>query len=105
MKKSIDINVELPVGYLIITKDEYNSLLANSKNTNTTKTWWNMEDLMYESNESRKWLMNNLIKSEAIWPEIESFTYLPKHHNDEYRFIGCKMQSYLIENFKRLKEK
>ncbi|MDW5472020.1 DUF771 domain-containing protein [Staphylococcus equorum] len=102
MKKSININFELPDDYLIITKDEYDYLLGKNKITN--KTWWNMEDLMYETNESRNWLMNNLIKNEVIWPEIEPFTYLPKHNNDEYRFISREMQTYLIENFKRLKE-
>ncbi|MDT3959497.1 DUF771 domain-containing protein [Staphylococcus kloosii] len=70
----------------------------------TTKTWWGMDDLINESNESRKWIMTNMIKNETIWSEIESFSHKPKHNNDEYRFIGSKMQNYLIENFKRLKE-
>ncbi|HIW38829.1 MULTISPECIES: DUF771 domain-containing protein [Staphylococcus] len=70
----------------------------------TTKTWWNMEDLMNESNESRKWIMNNLIKNENVWSEIKDFSYLPKHNNDEYRFVGPYMQQYLIDNFKNLKE-
>lgn len=70
----------------------------------TTKTWWSMEDLMNESNESRKWIKDNLFKNEDVWKEIESFSYLPKHNNDEYRFIGTKMRSYLENNFKRLKE-
>ncbi len=70
----------------------------------TTKTWWSMEDLMNESNESRKWIKDNLFKNEDVWKEIESFSYLPKHNNDEYRFVGTKMRSYLENNFKRLKE-
>ncbi len=70
----------------------------------TTKTWWSMEDLMNESNESRKWIKDNLFKNEDVWKEIESFSYLPKHNNDEYRFVGAKMRSYLENNFKRLKE-
>lgn len=70
----------------------------------TTKTWWNMEDLMNESNESRKWIMNNLIKNEVVWSEIKDFSHLPKHSNDEYRFVGPYMQQYLIDNFKKLKE-
>lgn len=70
----------------------------------TTKTWWSMEDLMNESNESRKWIKDNLFKNEDVWKEIESFSYLPKHNNDEYRFVGAKMRSYLEKNFKRLKE-
>lgn len=71
----------------------------------TTKTWWNMEDLINESNESRPWIMANMIKNELVWSEIEPFSYRPKHNNDEYRFVGPKMQDYLIENFKRLKER
>jgi phage pi2 protein 07 len=70
----------------------------------TTKTWWNMQDLINESNESRKWIMDNLIKNDVIWSEIEPFSYKAKHNNDEYRFVGPEMQDYLIENFKRLKE-
>ncbi|RIL22681.1 DUF771 domain-containing protein [Staphylococcus gallinarum] len=70
----------------------------------TTKTWWSMEDLMNESNESRKWIKDNLFKNEDVWKEIESFSYLPKHNNDEYRFVGTKMRNFLENNFKRLKE-
>ncbi|WP_436879348.1 DUF771 domain-containing protein [Staphylococcus arlettae] len=102
MKNSININVELPDDYLIISKSEYYSLVDN--NPLSTKTWWNMEDLMNESNESRKWIMNNLIKNKEIWKEIEHFSYLPKHNNDEYRFVGIKMRQYLENNLKRLKE-
>lgn len=102
MKNSININVELPDDYLIISKSEYHSLV-NNKNL-PTKTWWSMEDLMNESNESRKWLIDSLIKNAEIWKEIESFAHLPKHNNDEYRFVGTKMKRFLENNFKRLKE-
>ena len=70
----------------------------------TTKTWWNMADLEFESNESRKWIMTNLIKNEIVWSEIKGFSHKPKHNNDEYRFVGPYMQQYLIDNFKKLKE-
>ncbi|PTI41779.1 hypothetical protein BU120_12265 [Staphylococcus xylosus] len=102
MKNSININVELPDDYLIISKSEYYSLLDNK--TLPTKTWWSMEDLIYESNESRKWLINNLIKNTEIWKEIENFSHLPKYNNDEYRFVGNKMRQFLENNLKRLKE-
>lgn len=69
-----------------------------------TKAWWSMDDLINESNESRPWIMTNMIKNEKVWDEIESFSYLPKHNNDEYRFVGPYMKQYLIENFKKLKE-
>ncbi|MBF7022534.1 DUF771 domain-containing protein [Staphylococcus kloosii] len=101
MKNSINISVELSDDYLIITKSEYYSLLDN-KNL-PTKTWWSMDDLMNESNESRKWIKDNLIKDEEVWKEIESFTHLPKHNNDEYRFVGTKMKRFLEDNFKKLK--
>ncbi|PTF47018.1 hypothetical protein BUY18_02175 [Staphylococcus cohnii] len=102
MKNSININIELPDDYLIISKSEYYSLLNNK--TPPTKTWWSMEDLIYESNESRKWLINNLIKNTEMWKEIESFSHLPNHNNDEYRFVDNKMRQFLENNLKRLKE-
>lgn len=70
----------------------------------TTDTWWDMETLIRESKESRKWIMANMINNEKVWREIESFSHKPKYHNDTYRFVGPDMQQYLIDNFKNLKE-
>lgn len=42
-----------------------------------TKAWWSMDDLINESNESRPWIMTNMIKNEKVWDEIENFPIYP----------------------------
>lgn len=97
MKNSININVELPDDYLLISKNEYYSLIDN--NALPTKTWWSMRDLELETGFKREWLKRNILQNPKYKKEIELFTHYPMNRNDEYRFIGSKMQQFLEEKF------
>ncbi|MDH9162104.1 DUF771 domain-containing protein [Staphylococcus succinus] len=65
----------------------------------TTKTWWDMSDLEIETGYKRDWLKRNILKVPKYKKEIESFSHYPRNRNDEYRFIGSKMQCFLEEKF------
>ena len=63
------------------------------------KTWWTMKDLEYETSKTRKWLKANILDIPKYKKEIEQFSHYPIHNNDEYRFVGNKMQQFLEDNF------
>ncbi|WP_046466060.1 DUF771 domain-containing protein [Staphylococcus equorum] len=63
------------------------------------KTWWTMKDLEYETSKTRKWLKDNILEIPKYKKEIKQFSHYPIHNNDEYRFVGNKMQQFLEDNF------
>lgn len=66
------------------------------------KTWWTMQDLEHETSKTRKWLKDNILTVPKYKKEIETFGHYPIHNNDEYRFIGRKMQQFLEDNFSEI---
>lgn len=63
------------------------------------KTWWTMQDLEHETSKTRKWLKDNILKVPKYQKEIETFSHYPINNNDEYRFVGSKMQQFLEDKF------
>ena len=65
-----------------------------------TKTLWTMADLERETNYKRDWLKRNVLK--PYRNEIENFAHYPKKQQDEYSFVGSKMQAFIEDKFNEI---
>lgn len=99
--QNLQLTIQIPEEYVLITKVEYEGLLDNV----LLGKFITMHDLVVHTGKSKPWLHENLLNHPKRMKEIAPFTYFPKSRGDKWAFKAKDMYEYLDQEFLNILEK
>ena len=101
-KLNVELSVEIPAEYVLITKVEYEEL----KSQELRAVYWNMKDLEKRTGRQATWLKENILYPKKFRKVLDiehgGFVAYPKTKGQPWAFKATGMQSFLEENFIRI---
>ncbi|MGX7593648.1 DUF771 domain-containing protein [Planococcus plakortidis] len=101
-KLNIELSVEIPGEYVLITKVEYEELKSNE----LRGVYWNMKELEKRTGRQSTWLKENVLYPERFRKVLDieygGFVAYPKSQGQPWTFSALRMEKFLDENFSQI---
>ncbi|WP_404336437.1 DUF771 domain-containing protein [Planococcus rifietoensis] len=101
-KLNVELSVEIPAEYVLITKIEYEELKSNE----LRGVYWNMKELEKRTGRQATWLKENILYPERFRKVLDiehgGFVAYPKAQGQPWAFQARKMGSFLDERFSHI---
>lgn len=99
MKQNLQVTINIPPEYVLITKVEHEQLLKRQSVAMT------MKEVCEEFQRDRKWVKKNVIIRPYFRRKFEKFSQFPEGTNGQYRFHRRKMLEFIDEYYEEIIEK
>lgn len=101
-KLNVELSIEIPAEYILITKVEYEEL----KSHELQGVYWTMKDLEERTKRSSVWLRENILYPSNFKRILNSqnggFVFYPTSSGQPWSFQATKMADFLDQNFHRI---
>lgn len=94
-KLNVNLSIEIPPEYVLITKVEFEELI----NRQLIGRWWTMQDLEEHTNMKRDWLKEKILYIPKFKGQLEKFVSYPERQGEKWSFQATKMTQFLEDNF------
>jgi len=94
-EQTLNVQVNIPSDYVLITKIEYENLKTEQRKAQ----YLTMKDLIELTNRKRGWLMENLLNNPKWFDELEEFTHFPQASGDAWLFRKNGLIEFLENRF------
>lgn len=101
-KLNVELSIEIPAEYVLITKVEYEELKSNE----LRGVYWSMKDLEERVGKKRDWIETNILYPShfrnMLDSKTEGFVYYPESRGQAWMFQATKMADFLDKKFHRI---
>ncbi|WP_211653234.1 DUF771 domain-containing protein [Planococcus alpniumensis] len=101
-KLNVELSVEIPAEYVLITKVEYEELKGNE----LRGVYWNIKELEKRTGRKATWLKENVLYPEKFRKVLDiehgGFVAYPKTKGQPWAFQAKRMSDFLDERFSRI---
>ncbi|MGO1059356.1 DUF771 domain-containing protein [Planococcus sp. FY231025] len=103
-KLNVNLSIEIPSEYVLITKVEYEELKSNE----LKGVFWTMKDLEHQTQRRQLWLKENVLYPSRFRKVLDAedggFVFYPKKPGQPWAFQASKMAAFLDESFAEIFE-
>lgn len=101
-KLNVQLSIEIPSEYVLITKIEYEELKQNE----LRGVYWTMADLENRIGKKQVWIKENILYPTRFKKQLDvmqgGFVYYPQAKGEKWSFHANKMAQFLEDNFYKI---